>query len=77
MLKSVSSEGAGGSLCGHPSLRTLTGPYWLWALLLLRVVGLGQEREGAGDSEVLGAWPPLLPSCPPPYQHPPCTVAPL
>lgn len=46
MLKSVSSEGAGGSLCGHPSLRTLTSPYWLWAPLLPRMVGAGAGKGG-------------------------------
>lgn len=46
MLKSVSSEGVGGRLCGHPSLRTLTGPYWLWAPLLPRVEGAGAVKEG-------------------------------
>lgn len=45
MLKFGSSEGAGGRLCGHPSLRTLTGPYWLRAPLLPRVVG---ARAGKG-----------------------------
>ena len=31
MLKSASSEGAGGSPDGHQPFRTLTGPHWLWA----------------------------------------------
>lgn len=26
--------------------------------------GLRQERDGAGDSKVLGVWPPIFPSCP-------------
>lgn len=43
MPKSVSSEGAGGRLCGHHPIRTLTGPHWLRAPFLSKVV-----RTGAG-----------------------------
>lgn len=44
MLKSVSSEGAGGSLCGHHAIRTLAGPHWLWAPFLSKVVGTGAGK---------------------------------
>lgn len=44
MLKSVSSEGAGGSLFGDYPFRTLTGPHWLWAPFLPKVVSAGAGK---------------------------------
>lgn len=63
MQKSESSEDVGGWPCGSPPIKTLAGPHWLWAPFLLRVVGVRAGRGRTGNSEVLGAWPPLLPSC--------------
>lgn len=57
MLKSVSSEGAGAAHVASP-LRTLTGPHWLWAPFLLRVVGHEAEGEGQGT---VGSWGPASP----------------
>lgn len=47
----------------HPPSGPSLGPHWPWAPFLLRVVGVGAGRGGAGNSEVLGARPPLLPGC--------------
>lgn len=67
MLKSASSEGAGGTLCGHlPPPRPSLAPTGCGLPSSPKSWGLGQGRAGAGDGELWGPGLPLLPSCPAP-----------